>query len=95
MYNLTALTESESLLEIVVYLNNSTEQIFFHFLMVAIFFLFTLTFYTYPLEKRILAASWISFTLSTFLTFAGLVNFLMPLAFLVISAFSGLYIYKK
>jgi len=51
--------------------------------------------YEQPLENSLAISSWSFFVVSAFFWFAKLVSIKMPLVFLIISAFSVLYLYAS
>lgn len=95
MYNLTNLTNSGTLVDVMVYVNNATYQVFTSFSMVCLYFILILALKAWQFDHAALVASWVSFLLSLLLTFAGLLNFLFPIGFLMITGFSALYVYMN
>lgn len=94
MYNITLLQESYTMFKLVSYVNDITDGAMGTMLIISIFFISLLMLKRYPLENALAASGWICFFLGIFLTSAGLLNYLVTLGFLVISAFSTLYAYK-
>lgn len=93
-YNLTRLQNSLNVNDLFRFANDSTSGALSGLGITAIFFVLTLAFKARAsFEEAILASSFICFGLSLFLRYAGLINFMFVLGFLIIMAFSGLYVY--
>jgi len=92
-YNLTELKEAETFYDLTIYANTASEQILGGVFMFAIFFVFILLFKRFGLDKAIAGSSFICLILSLYLSFAKLLSFYMIIVFLVILAFTGLYLY--
>lgn len=92
-YNLTLLKEATTLRKLFVTGNSYTSQSFTGMMMIAIFFVTFMALKKYQFPYALLSSSFACFILSIFLTYANLLNFIFPLIFLTITAFTGLYIY--
>jgi len=93
MYNLTELQEATTVSGIFTYANTNTSGMLMGFLMVSIFFIMLMILKRYSFEDAMLASSFSCFILSLILSYGGMLNFIYPLSFLLIAAFTGFYIY--
>jgi cation transporter-like permease len=92
MYNLTNLTSSQSLLDIIRFTNNdATGGLFMALMIVAIFFILLLNLMKWDFTDAILISSWVCFILSSMLLYMKLVPFIVVIAFLSITAFVSFY----
>lgn len=87
MYNLTNLMESETMSDIALASNELTNGRLFGFFIVAIFLVLLLALKRYDFEDALITSSFICFILSAFLAVAEIVNFLIPLFFIILLAF--------
>jgi hypothetical protein len=92
-YNLTGLYASDSIFDLFTYANEQTSGILFGLFMVSIFLIMTFAFIKFGFEKALLVSSFISFVLSSILSFSGFLTIYYPIAFLAITAFIGLYVF--
>ena len=92
-YNLTALTDATTVSSMAVVANNIVDQILFGIFMLAIFFVMLMALKRYDFDNALLSSSFVCFILSMLLLFGGLINFMFPLLFLTISAFTAFYMY--
>jgi len=92
-YNLTRLANSQNFYDLVVYANDSSEQVLVGLFLFAFFFIFILLFKRFGMDKAIAGSSFICFMLSLTLSYAHLVSFYVVTAFFVILAFAVLYLY--
>lgn len=97
-YNITALSNVDNLAELFLYANNSTgaatgEGILFGLISIALFFIMLFVLKRWEFDKALLTSSFSMFILTLILSFAKLVTFYFPLAFLIIMAFTGMYMY--
>ena len=94
-YNITALSNIETLPDLFIYANNSTavsgQGMLFGLISVALFFIMLFVLKRWEFYKELLSSSFAMFILTVILSFAQLVNFIFPLTFLIIMAFTGLY----
>jgi hypothetical protein len=91
-YNLTNLTGSDTIVDLIVYSNQATNGIIVQGFLIAIFFILTMGFMVKSkFEDSVMASSFICFILSLFLRQAELVSFIFVIGFLVVTAFVGLY----
>lgn len=93
IYNITGLQSATTITEIFTFANDVTDQIWFGFLMIAIFLIILIGLKRYPFENALLSASFVSFLLSAILTYAGYLNFIFLLFFLICTALTGFYMY--
>ena len=92
-YNTTILQQSEGLYDVFVYANDSAAGLFVMLFMLAIFFVLLAALKRYTFARALLASSFVCFILSTMLVYIKLLNFLFPLGFLTITAFTALFVY--
>lgn len=92
-YNMTQLKAAVNFYDLVIYANNSSEQILGGVFMFAIFFVFVLIFKRFGFANAIATSSFICTILSLYLSVSKLLSFYVLIAFLVIMAFSGLYLW--
>lgn len=93
MYNLTNLTGSGTVYDIVVFANNSTSQVLMGLFMLSIFFIMLMVLKRYEMKNALLVSSYACFLLSAMLGFAHMMNFLFTLGFLLIAGFMTLYVF--
>lgn len=92
-YNMTALQNIDSIGELFVYADKSTGNILFSIIITAIFFIMLLVMKRWEFDKALLSSSFGCFLLALILSYGGLLNFVFVLIFLIITAFTGLYVY--
>lgn len=95
-YNLTALAAADDWGEIALVANAATEGTLFTGLSVALFFVFLMSLKKgggWPVDDSILASSFACFILTGVLSYGGFINIIIPLAYLAILAFTGLYVW--
>ena len=93
IYNITSLQSATTITEIFTFANDVTDQLWFGFLIVTIFFVLLIALKRYPFENAMLSSAFATFLLSSILTYAGYLNFLFPLFFLIVMALTGFYMY--
>jgi hypothetical protein len=93
MYNLSTLSNITGLGGLVSYANTTTEGHLIGMFIVAIFFISIIKLKQYSFDAVFFAASWICFVFSAFLIWAGWLNMIYAIGFLVAAAFSALYLY--
>lgn len=93
-YNITPLQNADNFVDLVSFANTVSNQLLAGGFMVAIFVVMTMGFMIKTsFERSVFASSFVCFILSLFLRQANLINFVFPIGFLVITAFTGLYLY--
>lgn len=92
-YNLTQLQNANNTLDIVTYANESTGGVFLGIMVIGIFFITLFVLKKWEFDEALFPASFICFVISAILTYTDLLNFIFPLLFLTISAFTGLYLF--
>lgn len=92
-YNLTQLQKAETITDLITYANDSTNQIFMGVFVWGVFFIMLLVLKKYGLEKSLVTSSFLCFGLSLFLVQADYLNFIYPLLFLTLTAFTLFYMY--
>jgi len=90
-YNLSALAESETVLDVVTVANNATGQILMGLFLVAVFFIMMMILSKNGFDNALVISSFACFILSLFLRFANMINFLFVIFFLAITAFMLFY----
>ena len=90
-HNLTALSESETVTDLVTVANDATGQTLMGLFLIGIFFIILMVMGKNGFEKAMIVASYSCFILSLFLRYAGMINFLFVILFLAIAAFTTLY----
>jgi len=92
-YNLTNLTSVETILDIAKFSNEATNDAFWSMAMIAIFFILFLMMQRNGFLNGLMTSSFISLILSTLLVGAKLINFMFPLAFLILTGLTLLFSY--
>ena len=90
-YNMTALAESDTIYKLVLYANDATGEILLVLFSMAIFFIMLMVLKKWEFEKSLLVSSFISFLISIMLVYAELIQLVWALVFLVLAAFTALY----
>ena len=93
MYNLTNLTDASTAYDVAKFTNEVTNGSFWTMVIFAIFLVLLFSMKRYDIDKALLVSSWISFIISGLLSFASLVNIIIPLAFLATAGFMTLYVF--
>lgn len=93
MYNITPLQNAENITGIVTYANTVTDGAMSILMILAVFFILLLILKRWSFEDALLTSSFICFILSSFLTYGKFLNFMFPLAFLIMTALTALYVY--
>lgn len=93
MYNLTNLTGATDFSSVVSFSNEVTGGSFVSMFMIAIFFVSVLVLKKWEFIHALMASSFGCMILSIFLVYGGYLNFMFPLAFLIILALCVLYSY--
>lgn len=92
-YNLTGLETATTVSSLVTFANDITDTYWVGFLMIAIFFVLLVSLKRYDFENAILSSGFVCFILSSILTYAGYLNFIFPLLFLITMALAGFWNY--
>lgn len=90
-YNITNLTAATNVYKLVEYANWASGNVMMTFLLFAVFFVILLRLINTGFERAILTASSISFLFGLLLSYVNLVNLRIPLAFLIVLAFTLFY----
>lgn len=95
--DLTNLTNTTTLQGLAYYTNNAVDGVLFTGGMIVMFIiiLMTLLRFEQPFENALAISSWVSFIFSVFFWFAKLLPTIIPLMFLMITAFTTLYLYSS
>lgn len=94
-YNITQLQAADTVNELFVYANDVTGQVLMGLFMIAIFFIMLMVLKRWDFDKALLSSSFSCFILATILSYGRLLNFMIPLLFLIIMAFTGFYMYMN
>ena len=94
-YNLTALQDATTPVEVITVANDFSGGVLVGGLVIAVFFIGLLAMKKYDFEAGLAVSSFGTFLISGMLAYANLLNFIFPLIFLAITAFTGLYIYAS
>ena len=94
-YNMTALHEVETIFDLVEYANVSTGNILLMLLVVAFFIVMLLSLKNFGFDKAIVTSGFISFVISSMLTYSGFLNMIFPVLFLAITAMTMFYMYAQ
>lgn len=95
-YNMTALIEADDWGDIALAANAATDGVLFTGLSIALFFVFLMSLKKgggWGIDESILASSFACFILTAVLAYGGYVNIIVPLGYLAILAFTGLYVW--
>jgi hypothetical protein len=95
MYDLTALKTASTFGDVLITLNDATEGTLFGLAVVAIFFIMLFVMKRFEFQNGLLTAATICFIISAILVYGKFINFLYPLAFLIITALTGLYVWMN
>ena len=93
MYNMTTLQNADTILKLITYANDSSEQILMGLLMIGIFFILLMALKRWDFDDGLVISSFVCFILSSLLTYAKLLNIIFPLAFLALAGFTAFWIY--
>lgn len=92
-YNMTELQAAETVSDLAFYANSSVDGVLFGFFSIAIFFVILMALKRWDFEDALLTASFLSFMISGIAAFGGFIHIIFPLAYLVMTAFAGLWVY--
>jgi len=92
-YNVSALQNASTVLDIVQYANDTTDMLLFNLFMIVIFIVLLMVLKKYDFEDTLLVASFFCFVISLLFRYAKLISFAYPIAFLTLTAFSALYLF--
>ena len=93
MYNITPLQQAPGIYEIFLFANTSANALLFGLIMIGIFFILLYLLKRWGFAEALLSSSFACFVLSGFLVYIKLLNFYFLLAFLIILALTGLYVF--
>lgn len=91
MYNMTALGQVGSVYDLVVYANNAADQILLVLFVMAVFFIMLMVLKRWDFDSALLVSSFVCFVISIMLVYAELIALLWALVFLIIAAFTALF----
>lgn len=92
-YNITCIKAARGIGELALCANNSTGGILFGFGLLAFTIILLFAMKRYEFDNGMLAVSWLMFLISGILAYGGFLPILFPLGFLVVAAFTSLYIF--
>lgn len=90
-YNMTQLANADNVYKLMIFANESTNNILMMLFVLAFFFIMLMVMKKYEFEKSLLVSSWISFVVSILLVYAQMLPLIWALVFLIIAAFTSLY----
>ena len=91
LYNTTNLTSAVDMGDLAGYANTSSEGILFAMGLVVVFFIMLLSLKSNnDFDDALIVSSFISFVFGGILTYGKFIHIIFPLAFLIITAFTGL-----
>lgn len=93
MYNMTTLTNADTIFGLVNYANDSSDTLLMGLFLISIFIILMFVFLKWNFENSVLTASYVCFILSVFLVYIDFLNFYYSLFFLMAMSFSALYNY--
>lgn len=94
-YNLTGLENADTISELAIFANTTTEGKLFGFFMMALFIIIIFLLKRFPFIEGVLASSFVCFILSAILVYGEYLSLMFALIFLVILALSALYYYTS
>jgi hypothetical protein len=93
-YNLTQLGEQQTFSDILVWTNTQVSDLLGGLFVVSILIVLTLIFSRrMPFVDSLITSSFICFVISALGVYTGIMNFMYPLTFLVITAFGVMYLH--
>jgi len=92
-YNISQLANIEAVSELAVYANTVTDNLFFGFVIIGLFFIMLFILKRWEFDKALLSSSFACFILSIILVYGGFLSIMFALVFLIIFAFTGFYMY--
>jgi len=92
MYNLTQLSTAENVQDIVAFSNTATEPITtMGVISVSLFFIMIMVLLKWGFDRAFLVSSFMSFMLTSLLSWGGMLSMYYPFVFLSMTAFTYLY----
>lgn len=79
-------------MDLVLAVNNAVDATLFTWITIAIFFVALICLIRFGFDKALVIASWGTFVISLIFVFIGLINFGIPITFLIIAAFSAFWV---
>jgi len=92
-YNLTNLTSATKPQELISFANQVTGQVFMTAVVVAVFIILLVKLLNYRVDVSLALSGFVAFVFGALFAFAGWVSILIPLFFLVLTAFAAFYSY--
>ena len=94
-YNITDLQSKTDIGSLITFANSSTQGVLLGFLTIGIFIILLVNLKkSSDFAESFIVSSFLTFILSAIFSFAGWINIIYPLAYLTMTAFSGLYLYS-
>ena len=93
LYNITGLQEALNIGEVALFANTASNGILFGFFFIGLFFIMILSFRGFEFSKSFLTASFICFIASSIASYGGFLNIIFPLAFIIMTAVGGLFVW--
>jgi hypothetical protein len=91
MYNLTALQNVTTVVELVAYANTVTNSLLLTLFVMSVFFIMLMALKKWDFDASLLVSSFVCFMISAMLTYAHLMPMLWTLVYLIIAAFTAFY----
>lgn len=92
-YNISQLQAADSIADIFVYANTATGTILLNLFVMAVFFVLLFRLMGHGFAKALASSGFACFIIAAALAYGGFIPILLPLFFLALTAFSGLYLY--
>jgi len=90
-YNLTQLANADTIYKLVVFSNNAANSMLLTLFVFALFFVLLLALKKYDFAQGLLVSSFICFIVTALFVYAELVALIWALLFLIIAAFTALF----
>lgn len=91
LYNLTAVQESNGLIDLVVAANTASQELLMAGVLISIFIVFLFMLRKNDIADSVLVSGFVCFLFSVFLRTAGLIDFMYVLGFGLLTASMGIY----
>ena len=93
LYELTNLTSSTTIVDIVKFSNEVTSGWMVALFVIAVFIIMVVALKNYGFDNSLATASFSCFIIAGLFSYVGLLNIIFPIAFLTMLALAGLYMY--
>lgn len=92
-YNLTDLQSQTQISGLFIYANNATDGVLIIGFMIAVFFVLFMVLKRFEFTHALVTSAFLCFVISSLLAYAGFMSLYGVLFFLILTAFTTLYIY--